>query len=142
MSADIETLSLNTAISELHKATKAVRQLNVTSRSVLEPLVQLLAPFAPHIAEEIWAEALGHTDGISFHPWPEHDEALTKDNTIKMGVQVMGKTRGEIEIAPDADEETAVAAARAVESVAKQLEGKNLVRVIYRPGKILNLIAK
>ncbi len=142
VSADIESLSLNTAISAMHVAVKELLALGESSRKVLEPLAQIVQPFAPHFAEEIWKKGLGHQEGISYVAWPEADEKYTRDDTIKMGVQVMGKTRGEIEIAPDADEETAVTAAKACPTVAKHLEGKNLVRVIYKPGRILNLIAK
>lgn len=142
VSSDIEDLALNTAISALHIVTKELMHLSVSSRSVLEPLCQLLAPFAPHMCEEIWEKGLGHSGGISYVAWPEANAALAKDNVIKMGVQVLGKTRGEIELAPDADEATAVAAAKAHPSVAKFLDGKTLSRVIYKPGKILNLIAK
>ena len=75
-------------------------------------------------------------------PWPAHDEALARDDTIKMGVQVLGKTRGEIEIPADADEATAVRAATADENVKRYLEGKTIAKVIYKPGKILNLVVK
>jgi leucyl-tRNA synthetase len=142
VSDDIEKLAINTAISALHVATKELTASGATGRAVLEPLAQLMAPFAPHIAEEIWCEALGHRDGISFHPWPEADPAYVADDLVTMGVQVLGKTRGEIRISRDADEATAVAAAQAEPSVQRHLDGKSLVRVIYKPGKILNLIAK
>ena len=142
VSQDIEKLALNTAISALHVATRDIAQAQCTARAVLEPMCQLVQPFAPHVAEEIWAQGLGHEGGISRVRWPAADPALLEDDTIKMGVQVLGKTRGEIEIAPDADEATAVAAAQANPNVAKYLEGKKLVRVIYKAGKILNLIAK
>ena len=142
VSEDIENLALNTAISALHIATKEVQQAGTHARSVLEPMCQILAPFAPHIAEELWEKALGHSGGISYVKWPEADPKLLVEDTLKMGVQVMGKTRGEIELPVDADEATAVALAKAEPSVAKYLEGKTLARVIYKPGKILNLIAK
>ncbi|MCK6550938.1 leucine--tRNA ligase [Myxococcota bacterium] len=142
VSEDIEKLALNTAISALHVAVRDLTQLATTSRTVLEPLIQLLAPFAPHIAEEIWAKGLGHTDGISFAAWPSWDERWAKDDLIAMGVQVLGKTRGEIMLAPDADEATAVELAKASPDVARHLEGKTITRVIYKAGKILNLIVK
>ncbi|MCB9653765.1 MAG: leucine--tRNA ligase [Deltaproteobacteria bacterium] len=142
VSEDIEKLALNTAISALHVATRDLAQVGATSRAVLEPLIQLVAPFAPHIAEEIWTRALGHADGLSFAAWPVHDEALACDETIKMGVQILGKTRGEIEIAPDADETTAVETAKANPNVARYLEGKAIVRVVYKAGRILNFIVK
>lgn len=142
VSEDIEKLALNTAISALHIATKEFTSAKTVARSILEPLCQLIHPFAPHVAEQIWKQALGHADGISYAAWPQYDEALATDDTIRMGVQIMGKTRGEVEIAKDADEATAVAAAKAVDAVARHLEGKTIVRVIYKPGRILNLIAK
>ena len=142
VSADIESLDLNTAISALHVATRDLASLKSTSRAVLEPLVQLVAPFAPHAAEALWAQGLGHSTSVAHARWPSHDERYATDDTVAMGVQVMGKTRGEIQIARDADEATALAAAKGEVSVAKYLEGKNLVRVIYRPGRILNLIVK
>ncbi len=142
VSADIERLAFNTAISALHVATKELLALKEHPRSVLEPLCQLVAPFAPHMAEEIWQKALGHSDGISFVAWPEADEKYLKDDTVKIGVQVLGKNRGEIEIAPDADEATAMAAATAHPGVARHLEGKNIVRIIYKTGRFLSIIAK
>ncbi len=142
VSDDIEKLALNTAISALHIATRDLTQAGATSRAVLEPMCQLIQPFAPHVAEEIWSRGLGHEGSIARVAWPEADPELLVDDTIRMGVQVLGKTRGEIEIPPDADEQTAVAAAQAIPGVAKYLEGKDLVRVIYKAGKILNLIVK
>ena len=142
VSSDIENLALNTAISALHIATRDLTQSAATSRDVLEPLCQLVQPFAPHLAEHLWAEALGHGETIARVPWPKADPELLKEDTIRMGVQVLGKTRGEIEIPPDADEEVAVNAAKASPGVAKYLEGKTMVRVIYKAGKILNIIVK
>jgi len=137
---DIESLNLNTAISALHVASRDLTQLGARSKAVLGPLAQIIAPFAPHFAEELWEKGLGRTGGITYAPWPAWEERWVKDETIAMGVQVMGKTRGEIMIAPDADEETAVALAKACPPVAKMLEGKKLVRVVYKAGRILNLI--
>lgn len=142
VSEDIERLALNTAVSALHVVTKELTALKATQRSLLEPLCQLIQPFAPHMAEELWASALGHEGGISYAPWPVFDPSLVVEDTFRMGVQVLGKTRGEIELPVGADEATAVAAAKAEPSVARHLEGKTLVRVIYKAGKILNLIAK
>ena len=142
VSEDIEKMAFNTAISALHVATRELLQSRASSRSVLEPLIQLVAPFAPHFAEEVWQVGLGEEGGISFAPWPDHDPALVEDTRIKMGVQVLGKTRGEIEIESDADQERAVSLAKSCESVQRQLEGKEIVRVIYKPGRILNLIVK
>jgi leucyl-tRNA synthetase len=142
VTGDIASLSLNTAISALHVATRDLQAQGCRSRAVLGPLCQLLAPFAPHFAEEVWVKSLGHAGGISYVPWPVADPALVKDDTVAIGVQVLGKTRGEVQLAVDADEATAVAAAKADPNVAKFLEGKELVKVVYKAGKILNLIVK
>jgi leucyl-tRNA synthetase len=142
VAGDIESLNLNTAISALHVATRDLAQQGCRSRAVLEPLCQLVAPFAPHFAEEVWAKGLGREGGISFVPWPDADPRWTRDDTVTIGVQVLGKTRGEVQLAVDADEATALAAAKAEPNVAKFLEGKELVKVIYKAGKILNLVVK
>jgi leucyl-tRNA synthetase len=142
VSEDIEGLRLNTAISALHVITRDFLSMEVRSRKLLEPLAQLVQPFAPHIAEEIWRRGLGHEGGISYVAWPLHDEALAKDDTIKMGVQILGKTRAEIELAVDADEATALAVAQANKDVIRYLEGKTITKVVYKAGKILNLIIK
>ncbi|MCC7386716.1 MAG: leucine--tRNA ligase [Deltaproteobacteria bacterium] len=139
---DVEGLSLNTAISALHVATRDLLQLGTRSRAVLAPLAQLIAPFAPHLGEELWHRGLRLEGGISFVAWPSWDAKWTKDEVIAIGVQVMGKTRGEVWIAPDADEATAVAAAQAEPAIAKFLEGKQLAKVVYKAGRILNLIVK
>ncbi|MBI5494187.1 MAG: leucine--tRNA ligase [Deltaproteobacteria bacterium] len=139
---DIDTLSLNTAISMLHVVVRDFLQLATTSRKCLEPLAQLIAPFAPHFAEEAWGKGLGKGDGITYAPWPKYDEALATDDTVTIGVQVLGKVRGEVTLRRDADEATAVAEARKVSGVARNLEGKQLVKVVYRAGKILNFIVK
>lgn len=139
---DIERLAFNTAISALHVAVKELGGASVRNRGILEPLTRLLAPFAPHLAEELWAKALGHEGGISYAPWPQADPRYLVEDSIKMGVQVLGKTRGEIQIAPDAPEDEALAAAKSEASVARHLEGKTLVKVIYKPGKILNLVVR
>jgi leucyl-tRNA synthetase len=141
VSTDIEKLALNTAVSALHVASNELRRLGTTSRRVLAPLCQLIQPFAPHLAEEIWRKGIGEEGGISYVPWPSWDDRYAEDDLIAIGVQIMGKTRGEIRIAPDADEATAVAAAKASDA-ARHLEGKTITKVIYKAGKILNLIVK
>ena len=109
-------------------------------KDVLKTLSQLLMPFAPHIAEELWS-LMGGEGLVSFAKWPEFDPKLTVDNTISMGVQVNGKTRGSIEIPTDASEEVAVKAAQAIPTVQNALNGLTIKKVIYKVGKILNIIA-
>lgn len=138
---DIPQFGFNTSISQMMILVNELYRLNLKPKSVLKTLSQLLAPFAPHIAEEIW-EKLGGTGFVSLATWPKFDPALCVDDKITMGVQVNGKMRGTIEIAPDAAENAAVTAAMAVDSVQKALNGQAATKVIYKVGKILNLIVK
>jgi len=101
----------------------------------------MVSPLAPHLGEECW-NILGHDDTLAYHPWVEHDEALCVDNEITMGVQVNGKSRGQITIPADADQETAMSAAKDVDRVQSQLDGKDIKKIIFVPGRILNIIAK
>jgi leucyl-tRNA synthetase len=105
----------------------------------LKPVVQCLNPFAPHMAEELWSQ-LGESRELTYADWPGFDAALAKDDLITMAVQVLGKTRGTIEVEPGADQVTAEAAARAIPTVASQLEGKTIKKVIFVQGKILNFV--
>jgi leucyl-tRNA synthetase len=100
-----------------------------------------MMPMAPHFAEEIW-EKLGGEGLVSLAPWPVFDPDLCKDDVIEMGVQVNGKMRGTIHIPPDAAESLAIAEAKKVSSVLTAIDGKSLEKVIYKAGKILNLIVK
>ena len=140
---DIESMSFNTAISAMMVLTNHLTSLKGRGvpREAAEKLSLMVSPFAPHLGEECWS-LLGHEGSLAYHPWVEYDEALCIDDTIKMGVQVNGKKRGEIEIAKDADQEGAMAAAMEVASVFNQVDGKSVKKVIYVPGRILNIVAK
>jgi leucyl-tRNA synthetase len=140
VSEDIESLSLNTAISAMHIATRDLSEISATQREVLEPLAQLLAPFAPHFAEEMWSKALGREGGISFAPWPQWDEQYTVDAQVKIAVQVLGKLRGEVLVDKDADEATVLAAAQANVAVQPHIEGKTFKRVVFVKNRLLNLV--
>ncbi|MCB0366506.1 MAG: leucine--tRNA ligase [Bdellovibrionaceae bacterium] len=138
---DIENMSFNTAISAMMILVNEMYKENSRPKAVLANLAQLLMPFAPHIAEELW-QKLGQQGLVSLAPWPKYDPAQCKDDMVTMGVQVNGKMRGTVELAPDCSEELAVEAAKALTPVANAIDGKALVKIIYKPGKILNLIAK
>mmetsp|Transcript_17253 Transcript_17253/g.36397 ORF Transcript_17253/g.36397 Transcript_17253/m.36397 type:complete len:909 (+) Transcript_17253:205-2931(+) len=139
---DIENMSFNTAISAMMVLTNHLTSLkDKVPREAAEKLALIVSPFAPHIGEECWS-LLGHDQSLAYHPWVEYDEALCVDNTVKMGVQVNGKKRGEIEIPKDADQEGAMAEAMKVQSVFNQVDGKDVKKVIYVPGRILNIVAK
>lgn len=141
VTADIENLSLNTAISAMMILVNEMYKLDIRPLHVLKTLAQLLMPMAPHFAEEVWSK-LGGEGFVSLAPWPSFDPELAKDDVISMGVQVNGKHRGEIRISLDADEATAVGLATEVASVQAALSGKKIDKVIYKAGRILNLIIK
>lgn len=137
---DTGNLDFNTAIAAMMEFVNFLYKQDDVSKQTLEALVVMVAPYAPHTAEELWAK-LGNEPSVANADWPQYDEELTKEDTVEVAVQVMGKVRGTIEVPVDADEETAVAAARAEENVEKHLEGKTIRKVIWVPGRILNFVA-
>lgn len=136
---DTEALHFNTAIAAMMEFVNLLYKQDSVSKEALRPLVQLLSPFAPHTAEELW-ERLGEKPSVSEEPWPVYDEAWLEESTYEMAVQVMGKLRGTITIAKDADEAAAVEAARANPEIEGFLSGKEIRRVIFVPGRILNFV--
>ncbi|MFK8138744.1 MAG: leucine--tRNA ligase [Bdellovibrionales bacterium] len=138
---DIESLSFNTSISQMMILTNEMYKENVRPVSVLKTLSVLLMPFAPHMAEEIW-QAAGEKGLVSHANWPEFDEDKCKEDSVEIGVQVLGKMRGSIQIAVDAPEDLAVKMAMELPPVETAVGDKKIVRVIYKAGKILNLIVK
>ncbi|MCC6522379.1 MAG: leucine--tRNA ligase, partial [Polyangiaceae bacterium] len=136
---DIERMAFNTAIAALIVLTNHLMGRPEVPREALCVLTLCLSPFAPHLGEELW-QKLGHTASLAHEPWPSWDEALTVDDTLEMGVQVNGKTRGTVRIPRGADAAAAEAAARAVESVAQQLAGKTVKKFIYVAGRIINFV--
>ncbi|MBO4868914.1 MAG: class I tRNA ligase family protein, partial [Clostridia bacterium] len=138
---DIEAMKYNTAVAAMMALINEFYRVSSISRFDVETFIKILSPFAPHLCEEMW-ESLGHKTMLAVTEWPQYDEEKTVDSTVEIGVQVNGKFRGPIVIAADADRDTAVEAARKNDKVASQLQGKEIVKVIYVPGKILNLIVK
>ncbi|MCB9597659.1 MAG: leucine--tRNA ligase [Sandaracinaceae bacterium] len=138
---DIEAMRFNTAISAMMVLNNELNALDAPPRASVETLVQLVHPFAPHIAEELW-ERLGHTRSVQAEPWPEVDPALTVDDVIEVPVQVNGKVRGRLTLARGADEATAIAAAEADEGIAAHLAGKAVVKRIWVQDKILTIVVK
>ena len=136
---DIENLRFNTAISSLMVFVNHFTKNKSRPRQCLKPFVQLLNPFAPHLAEELW-EKIGETQSLTYAPWPMYDENYAQDDLITIAIQVLGKTRGTVQVAADADQATVEAAAREVATVAAQLAGKTVRKVIFVPGKIMNFV--
>ena len=138
---DIETLSYNTAIPAFMIATGELAQQKCVSREVLEKLVVLLAPFAPHVAEELW-EKLGHTTTVCDAEWPIFDESHLKEDSVTLSVSFNGKTRFTLDFPADASADAIREATLASEQAQKYLEGKNVVKVIVVPGRIVNIVIK
>ncbi len=140
ISQRLESFSLNTVISGFMEFNNKLAKLNGgVDKATLETYVTLLAPFAPHMAEELWEE-LGHDTSVFAESWPVADKEAMKEDTVEIGVQVNGKVRGTVSIAVDAAKDDALAAAREV--IADKLEGKSIVKEIYVPGKIINIVVK
>ncbi|MGH7719290.1 MAG: leucine--tRNA ligase [Gemmatimonadaceae bacterium] len=136
---DIPRLSYNTAIAAMMEYMNVLRAGERTPRRAeVEPLVQLVSPFAPHIAEELW-ERLGHDASVFGSGWPAYDPALLAEETVELVVQVNGKVRGRITVPPDATQEQALAAALTEPSVAKFVRGE-IKKVVYVPGRLLNIV--
>ncbi len=138
----LDSFSLNTVISGFmeynNKMIDLARRENGIDKETLETAVTLLAPFAPHIAEELW-EQLGHSETVFAHGWPSADEEAMKEDEVEIAVQINGKTRGVVKISSSSSKEEAIAAGKA--AVADRLEG-NVVKEIYVPGRIINLVVK
>ncbi len=141
VSSDIEEMKFNTGIAAMMALINDIYDHGALTTDELKTFVSLLCPYAPHLCEEIW-ESLGGKGLLALSAWPEYDEAKTVDATIEIAVQICGKLKGTITIAADADQATAIAAAKTDEKIAAALEGKNIVKEIYVPGKIVNIVAK
>ena len=138
---DIETLKFNTAIAQLMTWLNDVEKCGSITKEEYRIYLMLLDPFAPHICEEIW-ENMGFGGMIVEQTWPEYDEAKCVDETVEIAVQITGKVRARINIPADATSEQAIAAAKADPTIAGLLEGKNVVKEIYVPGRLVNIVAK
>ena len=137
---DADNLKANTAIAALMTMLNEFYDKGV-NRAEYKTFLALLNPFAPHITEELWQQ-LGETGLLSVAPWPAYDEAKTVESTVEMAVQVNGKLKGTIKLAADADKQAAIDAALAEEKVQHAIEGKQIVKQIVVPGKIVNLVVK
>ncbi len=141
VSEDIENMKFNTAIATLMTLLNEIYDAGSITKGEVKTFVKLLDPFAPHVAEEVW-EAVGGEGLLAVAQWPEYDEAKTVDATIEVPVQICGKLRATITIAKDSTADDAIAAAKADEKVQEFLDGKTIIKEIYVPGKIINIVAK
>ena len=138
---DIEAQKFNTAIAALMTLINEIYKEGSITKENLVIFLKLLSPFAPHIAEEIY-ELIGGEGFITVSEWPEYDESKTVDATIEVGVQVNGKVRGAVTIPAGCDKDTALMAAKENARVASFIEDKKIVKEIYVPGKIINIVVK
>ncbi|MBR4788725.1 MAG: leucine--tRNA ligase [Bacteroidales bacterium] len=138
---DIESFSYNTNISAFMIAVNELTDLGTTSREILEPLLILLSPFAPHVAEELWHD-LGHSDSITGAVFPEYNPAFTVEDSVTYPVSFNGKTRFTAELPKSASPAEVEAAVRALPDTAKYVADKQIVKVIVVPGRIVNIVLK
>ena len=136
---DIETFNFNTAISAMMIFVNHLSRQTERSKAAIEKLVLILAPFAPHIAEELW-EKLGHSESLAYEPWPEYDKELIKEKEIELAVQVNGKIKDRIVVPADADEEQIKQKALSNEKVAAAMAGKEPKKVIVIKSRLVNIV--
>ena len=135
----VDTLRYNTAIAALMELVNTLREQNCCDRRPVEDLVVMLAPFAPHFAEECW-ERLGHETSVFEARWPAYDAALTVEDRVEIAVQVNGRTRSRVTVDRGAEQAAVLAAAQADETTRRFTDGKELRKVIYVPNRLLNLV--
>lgn len=137
---DIEAMKFNTAIAAMMTLINDIYSVGSINKAEMRTLCIMLNPFAPHITEEMFNNIFGEI--LNEQSWVTYDEALCKDETIEIVVQVNGKLKAKLNIAVDADKDSVIAAAMADEKVAEAVSGKNIVKQIYVPNKLVNIVAK
>lgn len=138
---DVASISFNTAIARMMEFTNFFTKEEVRPKRAMESIVLLLAPFAPHIAEELW-QALGHGPTLAYEPWPKFDEAALKEDTIEIPIQIKGKLRSKLVVPIDADAAQLESLARADARTVELLAGQQIVKVIVVPGRMVNFVTK
>ena len=138
---DTATLNFNTAISQMMVYINDLSKLDTLPREAWEPMILMMAPYAPHLAEELWAKA-GHKPSVANVAWPKYDEAMTLDDEIQIVCQINGKVRAKLMLPRDASKDQIIAAAKANENVKKYLDGSVVVKEIVVPGKLVSFVVK
>ena len=141
VTSDIDTMKFNTAIAAMMAFVNEVYECGTLTKNELETFIKLLNPFAPHLTEEMW-QYLGNNTLISLAKWPEYDESKTIDDTVKIAVQVNGKLKATIEISKTISKDDALATAKNEPKVAEFIAGKEIIKEIFVPGKIVNIVIK
>jgi len=138
---DIENLHFNTAVSQLMIYCNHLQKCNKVSKKLIEELVIILSPFIPHLSEEFWS-LLGHSETITYQPWPKFDEGLIQLDEVTIAVQVNGKLRANINVSKDSDEVDVISEAMSLENVEKFTSEGNVVKTIYVANRLLNFVVK
>ena len=141
VSHDVANIEFNTAIARMMEFVNFFTKQSTRPQVAMEKLVLMLAPLAPHICEELW-RVLGHDETLAYEPWPEFEESLTKDDTVEIPVQIMGKVRSRIEVAAAANKDQIEASARDDERIQELLSGHEIVKVVVVPGRMINFVVK
>ncbi|MEE1057738.1 MAG: leucine--tRNA ligase [Acutalibacteraceae bacterium] len=139
---DIENIKFNTGIAALMALINEINATGSVTKKELEIFTILLNPFAPHITEELWENVKLGEGLVAEAQWPQYDESKCKDDTVEIVVQVNGKVKAKLTVAVDMDKETALSTAKLNEKIAPLIDGKNIVKEIYVPGKLVNIVAK
>ena len=139
---DYETMSYNTAISQLMIFVNAVYKENTLPKEYAEGFVKMLNPIAPFVTEEIWNKFLGHNDTITYEPWPMFDESKLTSDTYEMVVQVNGKVRGKIEVSIDTNKDEMKELAKNIDNVKSHIEGKEVIKEVVVPKKLVSIVVK
>ena len=142
VSYDIENLKFNTAIASLMALMNVMAEKGSINKAELSVFTMLLNPFAPHVTEEVWSEMKLGEGMVTEQPWPKYDESKCKDDVIEIVVQVNGKVRARLCVAADIQKDDAIALAKAEDRIAAEINGKNVVKEIYVPGKLVNIVVK
>ena len=141
VTSDLEQMRFNTALSHLMELSNSLAGRTELQAELKDNFILLIGPFMPHLAEELW-ELAGHSTSVFTTPWPSFDVELCIADTITMGVTVNGKRRGEISVGLKANQAEILSASRAVAAVARHLEGREVVKEIVIPGKLINFVVK
>ncbi len=142
VSYDIENLKFNTAIASLMALMNVIAEKGSINKAELSVFTMLLNPFAPHVTEEVWSEMKLGEGMVTEQPWPKYDESKCKDDVIEIVVQVNGKVRTRLSVAADIQKDDAIALAKAEDRIAAEINSKNVVKEIYVPGKLVNIVVK
>lgn len=142
VSHDIDALRFNTAISQMMVFINDAYKAKSIPRDYAEGFVKMFSCFAPHLGEELWATVFGHTDTIAYEPWPTYDESKLVEESVMVIAQVNGKVRGKFEMPVGSDDQSLQEGALALQNVQRQLEGKEIKKIIVVKGKVVNIVAK